>query len=78
MVIVKQILHGDNFMIFPEFEVDELIDAQLICRRWHAINTPERATLKTFNPLNIRSEIRQVIEVLDPETYVEIFKPTLQ
>jgi hypothetical protein len=64
-------------MIYPEFDVDEIIDAQLICRLWHATDFSERAKMKAFDPSVIRAGIRQVIEVLDPQTFTEIFSPTL-
>lgn len=61
-------------MIFPEIDIDELLDAQLICRLWHAIrNIDARATFPRVNPHTINPQTRHAIQTIDPETYHEIF-----
>jgi hypothetical protein len=61
-------------MIFPEFDVEELIDAQMICRLWHATrHTTQPIDLKRFDVQNIDAQTRRAIAVIDPETYSEMF-----
>jgi hypothetical protein len=55
-------------MIFPEFDVPELIDAQILIRLWNLDNRPPM-----IDPLHIPLPTRCVIEVLDPETYQAMF-----
>jgi hypothetical protein len=53
-------------MIFPDIDVDELIDAQLLCRLWHATN-------RTFDTRKIPQPTKHAIEAVDPATYAEMF-----
>lgn len=59
-------------MIFPDFDVDALIDAQIICRLWHATQHADRK-LRTFDPQNIDPHTQLAISALDPDTYSEMF-----